>query len=260
MIATKIKTKPNTIEYDDNLVTVVLIKTNPICEAKIAGKSVLDWTKSAVNMFHVIISESTEDYLSIAKQVSTKSQYIFVMPAQHPLLLKKDVMEMVDYIVYKNLTHAKFACGEIFLVEALPKMDQVTDIFMVPIAVDRCAKIENEVTMGAYSAIIQNRIITYHMEQGVRVIDPKTTFIDSNVIIGNGVTLAPFVSLINGTVVGDHCFIDSFSIIDHSTLMPNSRVNSSHLQNVVVHSFVTVDPYQHLHDCELESNQDQVKH
>lgn len=256
MIATKTKSKTNTIEYDDHLVTVVLVKNNPICEAKIAGKSVLDWTKSAVNMFRVVVIESTDDFLTIAKQTDTKSQYVFVMPAQHPLLLKKDIMEMVDYMVYKNLTHTKFACGDMYLVEELPKMDQVTDIFMVPIAIDRCAKIENEVTIGAYSAIIQNRIITYHMEQGVRVMDPKTTFIDSNVSIGNGVTLAPFVSLINGTVVGDECFIDSFSIIDHSTLMPNSRVNSSHLQNVVVHSFVTVAPYQHLHDCEVDHNTD----
>jgi bifunctional UDP-N-acetylglucosamine pyrophosphorylase/glucosamine-1-phosphate N-acetyltransferase len=56
------------------------------------------------------------------------------------------------------------------------------------------------------------------MEQGVTVLRPETTVIDTGVEIGSDTVIEPFVQLLGETKIGEDCRIRSYSVIESSTL------------------------------------------
>ena len=57
-----------------------------------------------------------------------------------------------------------------------------------------------------------------HMKNGVTIIDPKTTFIDSDVTIKEDTTIYPFCVIKGVTKIGKNCTIKSFSDIENLEL------------------------------------------
>jgi bifunctional UDP-N-acetylglucosamine pyrophosphorylase/glucosamine-1-phosphate N-acetyltransferase len=56
------------------------------------------------------------------------------------------------------------------------------------------------------------------MAQGVTILRPETTVIDSTVEIGADTIIEPFVQLLGQTKIGEDCRIRSYSVIENSTL------------------------------------------
>ena len=74
------------------------------------------------------------------------------------------------------------------------------------------------------------------MKSGVTLMDPDSTFVDSNVIVGRDTVIYPFTWLEGKTVVGEGC-----------TLGPSSRFTDAKIGNSVTAHFV------YAHECEIES-------
>ena len=187
--------------------------------------------------------EKEIDYLSIAKKTVTDSKYILVLPATCPLILKQDIMDILDYAVYKEQNVVKLEEGYLFSTRKLEQIERLYDLFTVPIGRERFYKIVDHLTLSYATTYLRNKINNFHMRQGVRLIDPATTYIDSNVVIGNDVVIAPNVVLRNETVVGDGCYIGSGSVIDHSTILRFSVIHASHLTDVLIKENSEIAPY-----------------
>ncbi len=239
------KTKSKTIEYNEEYLTVVLVSNNPLSESTIAGKKVIDWMTSQVSIFDVrkVSVEKEIDYLSIAKKTVTDSKYVLVLPATCPLLLKQDIMDILDYAVYKEQNVVKLEEGYLFATHKLDHIERLYDLFTVPIGRDRFYKIVDQLSLSYATTYLRNKINNFHMRQGVRLIDPATTYIDSNVVIGNDVVIAPNVILRNETVIGDGCYIGAGCVIDHSTILRFSVVHASHLTDVLIKENSEIEPY-----------------
>lgn len=250
MVETLTQTKK--VEYKEHELTVVLVKRTALADRRMVGKSLLDWTSSAFTAFDMRVVESSEDAYTIACNTQTESDYIMVVDAQFPLLKKQDVREMFDYVIYKELEVGHFLCGTIYKVDALPKIQKTDPLFVVPIAEERATKVDNEYSLVTITRVLQERVLAYHISQGVRILSPDTTIIDCNVTIGKNVTIAPFVILTNETVVGDGCYIGAYTSINRSTLMPNVEVYASRLENVLVGEHKVVEAYSSYHDCEIK--------
>lgn len=251
MVETVTETKTNQIEYNEQLLTAVLVCRSTINHRKMVGKTLLEWTSSAFSAFDTRIVESKHDAYNIAISTQTTSKYIMVLDAQFPFIKKQDIIEMLDYVIFKELEVGHFLFGTIYLANALDKNKDATALFVAPIASERAMKVENEQDVLTYTKVLQEKVLTYHILQGVRIMHPDTTIIDSNVTIGKNVTIAPFVTITNGSVVGDGCYIGSFSSINRSTLMPKVEVYASRLENVFVKENRVVGSYKEYHDCEL---------
>jgi len=62
------------------------------------------------------------------------------------------------------------------------------------------------------------------MAQGVTILRPDTTVIDTTVEIGADTVIEPFVQLLGATKIGEDCRIRSYTVIEHSTLAANVLV------------------------------------
>ena len=74
------------------------------------------------------------------------------------------------------------------------------------------------------------------MENGVTLMDPDSTFVDADVVVGRDTVIYPFTWLEGGTVVGEGC-----------TLGPSSRFTDAKIGDRVTAHFV------YAHECEIES-------
>lgn len=63
------------------------------------------------------------------------------------------------------------------------------------------------------------KILDEKMEQGVRIVDPSTTYIETGVQIGADTVILPFSVIRRGAVIGSHCEIGPFAHIRTGTVL-----------------------------------------
>jgi bifunctional UDP-N-acetylglucosamine pyrophosphorylase/glucosamine-1-phosphate N-acetyltransferase len=67
--------------------------------------------------------------------------------------------------------------------------------------------------------IAQMRILEHHLENGVFIEDPATTYIDHGVEIGVGTKILPCTVIRSGVVIGEHCEVGPFTQLRAGTVL-----------------------------------------
>lgn len=73
--------------------------------------------------------------------------------------------------------------------------------------------------LAAAGEILRYRILRKWMLEGVTIVDPKTTYIDADVEIGQDTTIRPFVVIENNVKIGKNCSVGPFT-----RLRPGTRL------------------------------------
>ena len=90
---------------------------------------------------------------------------------------------------------------------------------------DQAIGINTRMDLAKTNEILYKENNTHFMEQGVTIVDPKTTFIDSTVIIGQDTIIGPFTCIHGDSVIGanceigPHCFIKN-GIVENNVVIP----------------------------------------
>jgi bifunctional UDP-N-acetylglucosamine pyrophosphorylase/glucosamine-1-phosphate N-acetyltransferase len=96
-------------------------------------------------------------------------------------------------------------------------------------------------------SIMQQRIIETHMKNGVIFIDPKSAYIDLDVMIGSDTIIYPNVHIRKNTKIGKNCLIDTGSVIDSCVISDNVIVKPySVLSSSVIEEDCSIGPFSHL--------------
>lgn len=101
---------------------------------------------------------------------------------------------------------------------------------------------------------MQKKINERWMEAGVTLINPDSTYIGPDVVLGQDVTLYPNVYLEGNTVIGEGTTILPQSFLVNAVIGKHCRIDSSRITDSVIHDEVTVGPFAHLRmNCEVDS-------
>lgn len=103
--------------------------------------------------------------------------------------------------------------------------------------------------------VLRKRINTYHMEQGVTLIDPENTYIDQDVKIGKDTVIYPGVFLQGSTIIGEDCTIYSQTRIVNSKIGDNTEIDSSLIEESEVGNLVHIGPNAHLRPNSILGNE-----
>ena len=106
--------------------------------------------------------------------------------------------------------------------------------------------VNDRAALANATRVMQQRINTRHMQNGVTMIDPATTYIDADVQIGNDTVIEPGVVLKGKTSIGSDCVIGAHSEIRDSVIEDGVTVTASFLENAVMHKDSNIGPYSHL--------------
>jgi bifunctional UDP-N-acetylglucosamine pyrophosphorylase / glucosamine-1-phosphate N-acetyltransferase len=85
------------------------------------------------------------------------------------------------------------------------------------------------------------------MAEGVTILRPDTTVIDTTVEIGPDTVIEPFVQLLGRTKIGEDCRIRSYSVIENSTLADNVLVRQGCvIANARIDAGALIGPFTHV--------------
>ena len=90
------------------------------------------------------------------------------------------------------------------------------------------------------------RIVTRWMREGVTVMDPATTWIDSAVVLAPDVTILPGTQLLGATVVAEDAVIGPDTTLKDCEVGEGARVVRVHAELAVIGAQASVGPYSYL--------------
>lgn len=143
---------------------------------------------------------------------------------------------LVDSLGQLNCNNAQ---GEYYLTDVLEILNKKSEKVWAVVADDFEATlgINSRVQLANAEGILRRRKNIELMENGVTIIDPASTFIDSKVEVGRDTVIYPFTWLEGSTVIGENCQIG-----------PNSRFTDVKIgANVTAH-------FSYAHECEIADN------
>ncbi len=103
--------------------------------------------------------------------------------------------------------------------------------------------------------IYRDQVNNKLLHEGITLLDPKTTYIDSTVEIGIDTIIYPNVTLEGNTKIGENCIIRSNTRIKDSIIQDSVEVESSTILESEIGSNTTVGPYAYIRpDCKVGNN------
>ena len=116
--------------------------------------------------------------------------------------------------------------------------------FDVP--VEEITAVNSKVELAEAEQIMRRRINQKHMENGVTIIDPSSTYIDAQVIIGKDTTIYPGNMLQGKTIIKEECVLYPNNRIADSILQKGVSVQSSVVLESQIGEGTTVGPFAYI--------------
>lgn len=96
------------------------------------------------------------------------------------------------------------------------------------------------------------------MDKGVVIVDHNTSYIDENVIIGDGTTIYPNVSIRGKSVIGKNNIIDSSTVIADCEIGDGNKILSSYLTDSKIGNNNFIGPFAHMRENAVLGNNNKL--
>ena len=106
--------------------------------------------------------------------------------------------------------------------------------------------VNDRVQLARLGAELNRRIVEGWMRQGVTVVDPATTWIDTDVSLGRDVTIHPQTQLHGATTNGDDVTIGPDTTLAHVEIRDGATVVRTHGSHALIGAGATVGPFAYL--------------
>jgi bifunctional UDP-N-acetylglucosamine pyrophosphorylase/glucosamine-1-phosphate N-acetyltransferase len=149
------------------------------------------------------------------------------------------------------------AQGEYYLTDVLPilKKDGHKVAVLATDEVDQIHGINDRVQMARAEAIIRQRYNQELMRNGVTIMAPDTTFIDSSVRIGLDTVIYPFTIIEGQTSIGENCIIGPYTRINDSSIGNDVVIESSRVKEARIGNHCDIGPFAYLRpEADLHEN------
>lgn len=242
---------------------VILLAKNPAFmreapwDIEILGKSMLDWVKLAFSEDPVVVVEDDGSKITdLLRPHISNYEYTVVLYSDTPLISRKTVLEAVSFCRANKINVCRMTRGFVFNTAFLQSCDDL-------IAKNRYYFSEEEdfITASNYGQtalvtdILRNRIIRYHMDEGVYIVDPQTTVIEGDCVIGRGTKIEGNNRLEGKCLIGENVKLNSGNVINSCIIGQDCVCSSSRVELAVIGKGTTVGPFAYIRpECIIGEN------
>ncbi len=208
---------------------------------EICGKPMVSWVARACPTPPVYIENNTnESIIEIIRPYLKNTDYTLVLYSDTPLMTKSNIDQIMDFVVNRGLNVCKLTRGYVFKTEYIKRVGEIytpqtyyfeEEDFMV-------ASTFNQVSI--ISEILKNRILSFHMKNGVYFKDPNSVSIGGDASIGAGSIIEPQVSLLGKVIIGEECKIGSGSKLENVRVFDKCIIGNAVIKSSVLEEGVTV--------------------
>jgi bifunctional UDP-N-acetylglucosamine pyrophosphorylase / glucosamine-1-phosphate N-acetyltransferase len=140
------------------------------------------------------------------------------------------------------------AQGEYYLpdvIEILQKQGEIVAAYSTS-SFDETLGVNDRFALSQAEELMRARINEKHMRNGVTIINPASTHISADAVIGSDTVVKPGTVIEGKTVIGSDCVIGPNSQIVNSTIGDQTTVNNSVITDSTVGSATAIGPFAHL--------------
>jgi len=106
--------------------------------------------------------------------------------------------------------------------------------------------INDRFVLAEAEKILRMRILKRHMYNGVTIIDPKSTFIEQDVVIANDTIIYPGSILRGNTIIGHNCIIGPNADIINTSVGDEVTISHSVINSSTIGNKVTIGPFAYI--------------
>jgi len=212
------------------------------------GKTMVEWVKSALNNKCAVVDcrSNQEVPLAVKGYVDSNFEYTAVLYADTPFVSRKTIIEATQTLENKGLNVLKMTRGYIFKTSYLVTAERTFDIKTYFFGDQDFITALDSRQFSLISDIMRQRILHYHMDNGIIFDDPSTTYVDCHVKIGRNVTIEPNNVLRGKTSIADNTKLLTGNIIEDSIIGDNAIIDSSRIYKSKVGAESTVGPFAYI--------------
>ena len=219
------------------------------------GKTLTEWVSLAFDTCPILELETTasSDILYTIKPYLSDKKYTAVFYADTPLLQRKNFLNIIDYVKTKRMNVCKLERGYVFVTDYLRTAEKLysstsanldfKDDFLLVCDMD---------SLSRASTILKDRILKYHLERGVQILDTNWTSIDADVIIGENVTIYPENILQGKTIIGDNVVLQAGNTIKNSQIGNNCEIMHSVIDKSKIRDGSKIEPFSYIYQGEVK--------
>lgn len=209
---------------------------------ELCGKRLLDWVLNAGSGCETRIIEDCEDIIGRVRNITTNKNIIAVFYSDTPLLDKGTFNKFCEYFSSHNMNFLRLSRGFIvkseFLKNNFTLAQGASELDDKNLLVADSAKVLNLMSNSLY-----NRILNYHIKNGVIIYGQNTVFIDGDVEIEGGVIIYPNNVIKGQSIIGENAVIESGNVIKNSIISNGAVVRSSYIENSKISAGASIEPF-----------------
>jgi bifunctional N-acetylglucosamine-1-phosphate-uridyltransferase/glucosamine-1-phosphate-acetyltransferase GlmU-like protein len=215
-------------------------------ELKLLGKSMKQWVTMACDNYRIryVEYDGKQDIVEVAKANLDDSEYTMVLYSDTPLLRKKTVEEIVDYCFVKNMSVCKLTRGYVFNNEFLKNAEKIYTAEPQYFDEEDFMTVYNLKQLMLIEDILKSRIMSFHMKNGVRIIDGSSVSIDADVTIKSGTVIYPSNRIYGKTYMGNNVTLYANNIIQESYIDDNCVIEYSVIKNADIPARSNIRPFE----------------
>jgi len=139
--------------------------------------------------------------------------------------------------------------GEFFLTDLISFAASI-NLTIESISIDHqeIMGVNNKSDLAKAEKIIRATTCENLMETGVRIIDPDTTYIDQEVVVGPDTVIFPNTYIRGSTNISSNCEIGPNCEITNSSIGSSCIIRSSTIESTMIHDNVSIGPYSHIRE------------
>lgn len=243
-------------EEDDSseVAAIVILTHNPnfnidtnSYDIEILGRPMQDWVKNACPVTPATITAEEEHNIAqIIKPVLTDAEYTVVLYSDTPLITTATINEALDLTKSKGLNVCKLTRGYVFKTEYIKRVDEVYSPETYYFDEEDFITALNFKQLSIITEILRNRILSFHMKNGVNIVDMSATYIDSDVTIGKNVRIEPNNQIKGCTELGEGVILNSGNVINNSKICDGATVTSSYITESVIGGNSKIGPFANI--------------
>ena len=209
---------------------------------ELCGKRLLDWVLNAGSGCETRIIEDCEDIIGRVRNITTNKNIIAVFYSDTPLLDKGTFNKFCEYFSSHNMNFLRLSRGFIVKTEFLKNnftlAQGASELDDKNLLVADSAKVLNLMSNSLY-----NRILNYHIKNGVIIYGQNTVFIDGDVEIEGGVIIYPNNVIKGQSIIGENAVIESGNVIKNSIISNDAVVRGSYIENSMITAGASIEPF-----------------
>lgn len=148
------------------------------------------------------------------------------------------------------------AQGEYYLpdvIELLQKQGEIVEAYVTD-DFEETLGVNDRFALAQAEALMRARINERHMRNGVTIINPETTYISSNAVIGPDTVIQPGSMIEGDTEIGEDCLIGPNTQIIDSRIGDRTSIHSSVVRESEIAEDTTIGPFANIRPLSVIGN------